>query len=133
MACSTDRFAATYVVAPSLGPTACTTADFTDIQSAIDALPAGGGKIICRFRGRIRFLVNSRGCHSLISLKRGSRRISTSPKREWSFTSRMRLGSLLTMKNCFDPIGAQNHEGANLFGFFPNSPHITATCNADRS
>jgi len=48
MSCSTDRYAATYVVAPSLGPPDCQTADFTDIQSAIDALPAGGGKIFVK-------------------------------------------------------------------------------------
>jgi hypothetical protein len=48
MSCSTDRYAATYVVAPSLGPPDCRTADFTDIQSAINALPTGGGKIFVK-------------------------------------------------------------------------------------
>jgi len=48
MACSSDRFAATYVVAPDLGPPDCKVADFTDIQSAVDALPASGGKIFVK-------------------------------------------------------------------------------------
>jgi Right handed beta helix region len=48
MACSTDKFAATYVVAPDLGPPDCQVADFTDIQSAINALPPGGGKIFVK-------------------------------------------------------------------------------------
>src|SRR5262249_58337540 len=37
MVCSTDKFAATYVVAPNLGPPDCKVADFTDIRSAINA------------------------------------------------------------------------------------------------
>ena len=48
MACSTDRYAATFVVAPSLGPPDCRAADFTDIQTAINALPAGGGKVFVK-------------------------------------------------------------------------------------
>ena len=48
MACSTDRFTATYVVAPSLGPSDCRVADFTDIQTAINALPAAGGKVFVK-------------------------------------------------------------------------------------
>ena len=48
MACSTDRFTATYVVAPSLGPPDCRDADFTDIQAAINALPAAGGKVFVK-------------------------------------------------------------------------------------
>ncbi len=48
MACSTDRYAATYVVAPDLGPPDCRVADFTDIQRAINALPPGGGKIFVK-------------------------------------------------------------------------------------
>src|SRR5271157_6578066 len=48
MACSTDKFTATYVVAPNLGPPDCQVADFTDIQSAINALPPGGGKIFVK-------------------------------------------------------------------------------------
>src|SRR5262249_14685007 len=48
MACSSDRFAATYVVAPDLGPPDCKVADFTDIQSAVNALPASGGKIFVK-------------------------------------------------------------------------------------
>ena len=48
MVCSTDRYAASFVVAPSLGPPSCRAADFTDIQSAINALPPGGGKIFVK-------------------------------------------------------------------------------------
>ena len=48
MACSRDRYAATYVVAPQLGPPDCQIADFTDIQAAITALPPGGGKIFVK-------------------------------------------------------------------------------------
>jgi len=48
MACSTDRYTATYVVAPSLGPPDCRIADFTDIQTAISALPAAGGKVFVK-------------------------------------------------------------------------------------
>jgi copper-binding protein NosD len=48
MACSTDKFAATYVVAPDLGPPDCKVADFTDIQNAVDALPPTGGKIFVK-------------------------------------------------------------------------------------
>jgi hypothetical protein len=48
MACSTDRYTATYVVAPSLGPLDCRDADFTDIQTAINALPPGGGKVFVK-------------------------------------------------------------------------------------
>jgi hypothetical protein len=48
MACLKDRYAATYVVAPDLGPTNCQVADFTDIQSAINALPPSGGKIFVK-------------------------------------------------------------------------------------
>ena len=48
MACSTDRYTATYVVAPSLGPPDCRGADFTDIQTAINALPPGGGKVFVK-------------------------------------------------------------------------------------
>jgi len=48
MTCSTDKFAATFVVAPDLGPSDCQVADFTDIQSAIDALPPAGGKIFVK-------------------------------------------------------------------------------------
>ena len=48
MACSTDRYTATYVVAQSLGPPDCRTADFTDIQTAISALPAAGGKVFVK-------------------------------------------------------------------------------------
>jgi hypothetical protein len=48
MACSTDRYAATYVVAPNRGPPDCQAADFTDIQSAINALPPGGGRIFVK-------------------------------------------------------------------------------------
>ena len=36
------------VVAPNLGPPDCRVADFIDIQSAIDALPPGGGKIFVK-------------------------------------------------------------------------------------
>jgi len=48
VACSTDRYTATYVVAPSLGPADCRVADFTDIQTAINALPAAGGKVFVK-------------------------------------------------------------------------------------
>ena len=48
MACSTDRYTATYVVAPSLGPPDCRAADFTDIQAAINALPPAGGKVFVK-------------------------------------------------------------------------------------
>ena len=48
MACSTDRSTATYVVAPSLGPPDCRVADFTDIQTAINALPPAGGKVFVK-------------------------------------------------------------------------------------
>ncbi len=48
MACSTDRYAATFVVAPSLGPPDCRDADFTDIQAAINALPPIGGKVFVK-------------------------------------------------------------------------------------
>ena len=48
MACSTDKFAATYVVAPDLGAPDCKVADFTDIQNAVDALPPTGGKIFVK-------------------------------------------------------------------------------------
>ena len=50
MVCSTDRYTATYVVAPSLGPPDCRDADFTDIQTAINALPPGGGKVFVGWR-----------------------------------------------------------------------------------
>jgi Right handed beta helix region len=46
--CSTDRYGATFVVAPSLGPPDCHTADFTDIQAAINALPPAGGKVFVK-------------------------------------------------------------------------------------
>jgi hypothetical protein len=46
--CSTDRYGATFVVAPSLGPPDCQTADFTDIQAGINALPPAGGKIFVK-------------------------------------------------------------------------------------
>jgi hypothetical protein len=48
MACSKDRYAATFVVAPQLGPPDCQVADFTDIQAAITALPSTGGKIFVK-------------------------------------------------------------------------------------
>jgi len=48
MACSTDRYTATFVVAPSLGPPDCQDADFTDIQAAINALPPIGGKVFVK-------------------------------------------------------------------------------------
>ena len=48
MACSKDRYAATLVVAPVLGPPDCQVADFTDIQAAINALPPIGGKIFVK-------------------------------------------------------------------------------------
>ena len=48
MACAKDRYAATYVVAPELGPPDCQVADFTDIQAAIAALPPAGGKIFVK-------------------------------------------------------------------------------------
>ena len=48
MACSTDRYTATFVVAPSLGPPDCRDADFTDIQAAINALPPAGGKVFVK-------------------------------------------------------------------------------------
>jgi hypothetical protein len=48
MACSKDRYAATFVVAPQLGPPDCQVADFTDIQAAITALPPSGGKIFVK-------------------------------------------------------------------------------------
>src|SRR5215468_938371 len=48
VACSTDRYTATYVVAPSLGPPDCRDADFTDIQAAINALPPAGGKVFVK-------------------------------------------------------------------------------------
>src|SRR6516165_153780 len=48
MACSTDRFTATFVVAPSLGPPDCRDADVTDIQTAINALPSNGGKVFVK-------------------------------------------------------------------------------------
>src|SRR6516164_5176815 len=48
MACSTDRYTATFVVAPSLGPPDCRAADVTDIQAAINALPAAGGKVFIK-------------------------------------------------------------------------------------
>jgi Right handed beta helix region len=48
MACSKDRYAATYVVAPQLGPPDCQVADFTDVQAAIAALPPTGGKIFVK-------------------------------------------------------------------------------------
>ena len=48
MACSKDRYAATYVVAPQLGPPGCQVADFTDVQAAIAALPPSGGKIFVK-------------------------------------------------------------------------------------
>src|SRR6266851_9317194 len=48
MACSTDRYTATFVVAPSLGPPDCRDADFTDIQAAINALPPVGGKVFVK-------------------------------------------------------------------------------------
>ena len=48
MACSKDRYAATYVVAPQLGPPDCQVADFTDVPSAIAALPPTGGKIFVK-------------------------------------------------------------------------------------
>jgi hypothetical protein len=46
--CSTDRYTATFVVAPSLGPPDCRVADFTDIQAAINALPPAGGKVFVK-------------------------------------------------------------------------------------
>jgi hypothetical protein len=48
MACSKDRYTATYVVAPQPGPPDCQSADFTDIQAAINALPPAGGKIFVK-------------------------------------------------------------------------------------
>src|SRR5215510_6829847 len=48
MACANDRYTATYVVAPTLGPPDCRVADFTDIQTAINALPPNGGKIFVK-------------------------------------------------------------------------------------
>src|SRR6516165_10312211 len=48
MACSTDRYTATFVVAPSLGPPDFQDADFTDIQAAINALPPIGGKVFVK-------------------------------------------------------------------------------------
>jgi hypothetical protein len=48
MACSKDRYAATFVVAAQLGPPDCQVADFTDIQAAITALPPSGGKIFVK-------------------------------------------------------------------------------------
>ena len=48
MACSKDRYDATFVVAPQLGPPDCQVADFTDIQAAITALPLSGGKIFVK-------------------------------------------------------------------------------------
>jgi hypothetical protein len=48
MACSKDRYDATFVVAPQLGPPDCQVADFTDIQAAITALPPTGGKIFVK-------------------------------------------------------------------------------------
>ena len=48
MACSKDRYTATYIVAPQLGPSDCQVADFIDIQAAIDALPPTGGKIFVK-------------------------------------------------------------------------------------
>src|SRR5262249_3831046 len=48
LTCSTDKFAATYVIAPDLGPPDCKVADFTDIQTAVDALPPTGGKIFVK-------------------------------------------------------------------------------------
>jgi hypothetical protein len=48
VACSTDRYTATFVVAPSLGPPDCQDADFTDIQAAINALPPTGGKVFVK-------------------------------------------------------------------------------------
>lgn len=48
MACTKDRYAATYVVAPQLGPPDCQVADFIDIQAAITALPPTGGKIFVK-------------------------------------------------------------------------------------
>ena len=48
MACSADRYTATYVVAPQLGPPDCQVADFTDLQSAVAALPSTGGKIFVK-------------------------------------------------------------------------------------
>ncbi len=48
MACAKDRYAATYAVAPLLGPPDCQVADFTDIQAAIDALPPAGGKVFVK-------------------------------------------------------------------------------------
>ena len=48
MTCSTDRYGATFVVAPSLGPPDCQVADFTDIQAAINALPPAGGKVFVK-------------------------------------------------------------------------------------
>ena len=48
MACSTDRFTTTFLVAPSLGPPDCRDADFTDIQTAINALPPNGGKVFVK-------------------------------------------------------------------------------------
>src|SRR5262249_3024400 len=43
-----DRYTATFVVAPALGPPDCRVADFTDIQTAINALPPNGGKIFIK-------------------------------------------------------------------------------------
>jgi len=48
VACCMDRYTATYVVAPSLGPPDCRVADFTDIQVAINALPPAGGKVFIK-------------------------------------------------------------------------------------
>ena len=48
MACAKDRYDATFVVAPNLGPPDCQVADFTDIQTAINALPPSGGKIFVK-------------------------------------------------------------------------------------
>src|SRR5262245_45561329 len=49
MTCSSDRYGASFVVAPDLGPPDCRAADFTDVQSAINAAQiAGGGKIFVK-------------------------------------------------------------------------------------
>ena len=48
MPCSKDRYDATFVVAPQLGPPDCQIADFTDVHAAIAALPPGGGKIFVK-------------------------------------------------------------------------------------
>jgi len=48
MACANDRYTATFVVASALGPPDCRVADFTDIQTAINALPPSGGKIFVK-------------------------------------------------------------------------------------